>query len=92
MMMSEGFRRGIGELVEFVGGEAFEDTGGVRTGFSVFKEKEIKIKRGGPSIGMGVVKEIGKGNVAGRGTGGRTDKGAGQGEEARVLPKMLPGS
>ena len=88
-MMSEGFRRGIGELVEFVGGEAFEDTGGVRTGFNVLKEKEIKIKRGGPSIGMGVMKEVGKGNVAGRDTGGRTDKGAREGRGGTGLTENV---
>ena len=89
MMMSEGFGRGIGELVEFIGGEAFKDTGGVWTGFNVFKEKKIKIKRGGPSIGMGVMKEVGKGNVAGRGTGGRTDKGAREGRGSTGLTENV---
>ena len=88
-MMSKGFRRGIRELVEFEGRKAFEDTGGVRTGFNILKEKEIEIKRGGPSIGMGVVKEIGKGNVAGRDTGGRTDKGAREGRGGTGLTENV---
>ena len=50
MMMSEGFRRGTGELVEFIGGEAFKDTGGVWTGFSVFKEKKIKSRGEGLAL------------------------------------------
>ena len=50
MMMSEGFGRGIGELVGFIGGETFKDTGGVWAGFNVFKEKQIKIKREGLAL------------------------------------------
>ena len=36
MMMSEGFRSRIWELVKFIGGETFEDTGRVWAGFNVF--------------------------------------------------------
>ena len=46
MMMSKGFRGGIRELVKFEGRKAFEDTGGVRTGFNILKEKEIKSQEG----------------------------------------------
>ena len=67
-MMSKGFRGGIRELVKFESRKAFEDTGGVRARLDILKEKEVEIKRGGPSIGMGVVKEIGKGNVTGGST------------------------
>ena len=55
-------------MVEFESRKAFKDTGGVRAGFDILKEKEVEVKRGGPRIGMGVVKEIGKRNVARGGT------------------------
>ena len=64
MMVSKGFRGGIRELVEFESRKAFKDTGGVRAGFDILKEKEVEVKRGGTRIGMGVVKEISKGYVA----------------------------
>ena len=68
MMMSKGFRGGIRELVKFESRKAFEDTGGVRARLDILKEKEVEVKRGGPRIGMGVVKEISKRNVARGGT------------------------
>ena len=63
-MMSKGFRGRIREVVEFVGRKAFKDTGRVRARFDIFNEEEVEVKRGGPCIGMGVVKEISKRNVA----------------------------
>ena len=73
--------------MKFKGGEPFEDTGRVWAGFSVFKEKLEKLERRGPSIGMGVMKKVGKGNVTGGGTGRRTDKGAGEGGGGTGLTK-----
>ena len=64
MMMSKGFRGRIREVVEFIGREAFKDTDRVRARFDILKEKEVEVKRGGSRIGMGVVKEISKRNVA----------------------------
>ena len=68
MMMSKGFRGRIREVVEFVGRKTFKDTSRVRARFDILKEKEVEVKRGGPRIGMGVVKEISRRNVARGGT------------------------
>ena len=66
--MSKGFRGRIGEVMEFEGRETFKDTDRVRARFDILKEKEVEVKRGGPRVSMGIVKEICKGYVARGGT------------------------
>ena len=75
--------------MKFKGGETFEDTGRVWAGFNVFQKKLEKLERREPSIGMGIVKKVGKGNVTGRATRRRADKGARGGRRHGPYQKCL---